>query len=134
MQLFALNSDCSEPDGTSSDSKQGRWLQDQLAASSATWKLVMLHHSPYSSGGQHGSHARLQWPFQEWGADAVLSVSVYDDRGVRYTNSWGCSVKSFYLGPLVADSAAYSASGNSSIRHKAAVRLCGQLLDPPNDG
>lgn len=94
VQLFALNSDCSEPDGTSSDSKQGRWLQDQLAASRATWKFVMLHHSPYSSGGEHGSHARLQWPFEEWGADAVLSVSVDNNWGARYHNSWDCTVAS----------------------------------------
>lgn len=47
--------------------------QTQLAASTATWKLVMLHHSPFSSGSNHGSIARLQWPYQTWGADAVLS-------------------------------------------------------------
>lgn len=46
--------------------------QNQLAASTARWKIVMLHQSPFSSG-DHGSFPRLQWPFQAWGADAVLS-------------------------------------------------------------
>lgn len=49
-------------------------LQNQLAASTATWKVVMLHHSPFSSGADHGSITRLQWPFQTWGADVVLSA------------------------------------------------------------
>ena len=44
----------------------------QLAASTATWKLVILHHAPYSSAN-HGSNVTLQWPYQAWGADAVLA-------------------------------------------------------------
>lgn len=47
-------------------------LQNQLAASTAPWKIVILHQSPFSSG-DHGSFPRLQWPFETWGADAVLS-------------------------------------------------------------
>jgi len=31
-----------------------------------------MHHPPYSSGA-HGSTDWMQWPFAEWGADAVLS-------------------------------------------------------------
>lgn len=33
----------------------------------------MLHHAPFSSGSSHGSNPRVQWPFQAWGADVVLS-------------------------------------------------------------
>lgn len=72
VHLFALDSDTNEPDGTTSTSIQGGWLQPRLGASSAPWKLVYFHHPPYSSG-THGSTARMQWPFQTWGATAVLA-------------------------------------------------------------
>lgn len=49
------------------------WLQDALGNSTAPWKVVMLHHAPFSSGTSHGSNPRTQWPFQTWGADVVLS-------------------------------------------------------------
>lgn len=73
VQVFGLDADCSEVDGTTSTSTQGVWLQKALANSTAPWKIVMLHNSPFSSGSSHGSHPRLQWPFQTWGADVVLS-------------------------------------------------------------
>jgi tartrate-resistant acid phosphatase type 5 len=51
---------------------QKKWLETGLAASSTPWQLVLLHHAPYSSG-THGSTAAMQWPYQAWGADAVLA-------------------------------------------------------------
>lgn len=72
VHLFALNSDPAEPDGIGATSKQARWLQAALAASTARWKVVYLHHAPYSSG-PHGSTQALQWPFRAWGASAVLA-------------------------------------------------------------
>ena len=51
---------------------QKKWLESGLAASSTPWQLVLLHHAPYSSG-THGSTAAMQWPYQAWGADAVLA-------------------------------------------------------------
>ncbi|MFN8453805.1 MAG: metallophosphoesterase [Anaerolineae bacterium] len=72
VHFFAVDSDSSEPDGITSGSTQGVWLQNRLTASTACWKLVYFHHAPYSSG-PHGSNTTLQWPFQSWGADAVLS-------------------------------------------------------------
>jgi hypothetical protein len=77
VQFFCVDSDTREPDGTSPDSPQGRWLQQQLTNSTAAWKLVYFHHAPYSSGYYHGTHTgecvRMQWPFHEWGVDAVLA-------------------------------------------------------------
>ena len=35
-------------------SRQWEWLDDTLASSSKQWKIVLLHHPPYSSG-RHGS-------------------------------------------------------------------------------
>ncbi len=72
VHLFALNSDWREPDGISSASTQAEWLENGLASSIAPWKLVYMHVPPYSSG-PHGSGVALRWPYQEWGATAVLS-------------------------------------------------------------
>ena len=61
------------PDGRSATSTQAIWLQTQLSASAAPWKLITLHHPPYSSSSVHGSEPDLQWPFAAWGATAVLA-------------------------------------------------------------
>lgn len=71
IHFFMLSSDDDEPGGRTRDSIQGRWLQDGLAASTSPWNFVVLHHTPYSSS-EHGSIEAVQWPYQEWGADAVL--------------------------------------------------------------
>ena len=73
VHFFAIDSHSLEPDGRSSTSVQALWLQSRLAASTSPWNLVYMHHSPYSSGANHGSISALQWPYQAWGADAVLS-------------------------------------------------------------
>lgn len=72
VHLFALDSDSREPDGVGRSSTQAAWLQDKLANSDAPWKLVYMHHPPYSSGWQ-GPVDWTRWPFQEWGATAVIS-------------------------------------------------------------
>ena len=73
VHLFAIDSDSNEPDGISSSSTQATWLQSKLAASTSCWQLIYFHHPPFSSGAHHGSTPALQWPFQTWGADAVLT-------------------------------------------------------------
>ena len=73
VHLFAIDSDPNEPDGVTSSSIQAAWLQSELAASTACWKLVYMHHPPYSSGATHGSSTWMQWPYQAWGATAVLA-------------------------------------------------------------
>ena len=73
IHFFVVDSDDHEPDGNSSTSTQGQWLQQQLAASTALYNVVYFHHPPFSSGGTHGSTAGMQWPFKQWGADLVLS-------------------------------------------------------------
>jgi tartrate-resistant acid phosphatase type 5 len=62
-----------EPDGITSASVQGEWLRTQLAASTSTWNVVVAPNPPYSSGAIHGSTVSAQWPYAQWGADAVLS-------------------------------------------------------------
>lgn len=73
VQVFMLDSDSNEPDGITSTSVQAAWLQGALAQSTAPWKVVTLHHPPYSSGSRHGSSPALQWPYAAWGADVVLA-------------------------------------------------------------
>jgi tartrate-resistant acid phosphatase type 5 len=73
VQLFFLDSDPREPDGITSDSTQAQWLREKLSTSQATHKIVLLHHPPYSSGLVHGSDTTLQWPFERWGATAVIA-------------------------------------------------------------
>lgn len=72
VHFFAIDSDSAEPDGTSVDSVQARWLQETMRASESPWQVVYMHHAPYSSG-QHGSETSMQWPYAQWGADVVLA-------------------------------------------------------------
>jgi len=73
VHLFCIDSSASEPDGIAADSLQALWLKKQLALSQAPWKIVYMHHSPYSSSVWHGSHKELQWPFNLWGVTAVIT-------------------------------------------------------------
>lgn len=72
VTFFAINSNSQEPNGRSSSSTQANWLMNALAASSSPWKIVFFHHPPFSSGS-HGSNTVMQWPFQTWGAHAVIT-------------------------------------------------------------
>ena len=54
------------------DSVQAMWFQSAIMSSTACFRIVYFHHAPWSSG-DHGSTTRMQWPFESWGADAVLA-------------------------------------------------------------
>ncbi|MFT4665812.1 MAG: tartrate-resistant acid phosphatase type 5 [Polaribacter sp.] len=71
VHFFALNSG-QDTDHECCESEQAVWLRRKLTASTKTFKVVYFHHPPYSSG-KHGSDEAMQWPFKEWGADAILS-------------------------------------------------------------
>jgi len=71
VHFFALDSQAAL-NSASDRAAQRAWLQAQLAASTADWQIVLFHHAAYSSG-QHGSTTAMQWPFTEWGADAVIA-------------------------------------------------------------
>ncbi len=73
IHLFVLDSDPNEPDGFTADSVQADWFYDTIAGSDAPWKLVAVHHAPYSSSAKHGSQPQLQWPFAASGATAVIA-------------------------------------------------------------
>ena len=73
IEFFILDTYKSEPDGYAADSVQAQWLRDQLATSDAPWQIVVLHYPPYSSSVRHGSDRTVQWPYADWGADAVIA-------------------------------------------------------------
>jgi hypothetical protein len=53
------------------------WLEDGLRNAESCWKLVVMHHAPYSSTVDPGSNILMQsrsgWAYRQWGAHVVLS-------------------------------------------------------------
>jgi hypothetical protein len=79
-QVIALASDCARVDGCDSDSPQGRWLADTLAASDARCTLAVFHHPRFSSG-EHGpteAVAPLWEQLHAAGVDVVLNGHEHD--------------------------------------------------------
>ncbi len=78
--VIVLDSSCDHVGGCGQDSEQGRWLADDLAASSATCTMAIWHHPRWSSG-EHGSDRDVA-PF--WtllyaeGADVVVNGHDHD--------------------------------------------------------
>lgn len=60
-------------------STQATWLQAQLAASTADFKIVGTHHPPYTSSST-GAFANCRLPFHTWGANLVFQSH---DHGVE---------------------------------------------------
>ncbi len=92
--VLSLDSNCPE------DPDQLAWLESTLEATSATWKIAMLHHPPYS-GGYHGSDLRVRDAFaplfERYGVELVLSGHDHDYQrsepvnGVVYVVSGGAA-------------------------------------------
>ena len=53
VSFYALNSNYM-------DKKQVAWLDNKLGTDTSEWKIAFFHHPPYSSGGKHGSDAKLR--------------------------------------------------------------------------
>lgn len=73
VHIFVVDSDPHEPDGVEVTSFQADWLRNALRESVSPWRIVLMHHPPYSSSTVHGSTPALQWPYASWGATAVLA-------------------------------------------------------------
>lgn len=73
-RFFVLNGNDSEPDGNTSGSVQGQWLEQKLDESGSVWNIVIDHFAPYTSDISHTPGIVSQrWPFKSWGADIVIS-------------------------------------------------------------
>ncbi|MER9953068.1 metallophosphoesterase [Mesorhizobium sp. M0047] len=70
VHFFALNSNKQEPDGRSSTSVQGHWMQSLLANSDASFNVAYFHHTAYNPSGYT---ATMRWPFEQWGVNAVFA-------------------------------------------------------------
>lgn len=114
IHFFMIDSDPREPAGTNSTSAQAQWLKEQLAASTSQWNIVCDHHPPYSSDTTHGSTASLQWPFADWGADAVISghAHTYErimrDGIVFFVNGLGGAERSDFTTPVAGSATRYN--------------------------
>ncbi|MFQ5617243.1 MAG: metallophosphoesterase family protein [Anaerolineales bacterium] len=143
VHFFALDSDSREPDGVGLSSVQGQWLQTVLAASTAPWKIVYMHHPPYSSS-RHGSTLWMQWPYQEWGADAALAghdhtyERIVIDGFPYFVNGLGGNPNRYYFfSTLYPDSQAHYRKGHGAMRVTAAetqitfefITVDGEVID-----
>lgn len=136
VHFFCIDSDPHEPDGRNSTSVQAQWLQTQLAASTACWKIVYMHHPPYSSSGRHGSTPTMQWPYEAWGASAVLAGHdhIYerihrddnnDGKIMMYfvSGAGGRSVYGFSGNPVSGSQVRYSSSYGTMLIHATETSL-----------
>ena len=90
IHFFVLDSDSNEPDGRAYDSIQGQWLEAALTGSTATWNIVYMHQPAYSS---KESTTSMRWPYEDWGADAVLSGHRHSyERILRDDNNDGIDI------------------------------------------
>lgn len=76
VDFFLLDSSTPLVTGVRSG-EQKAWLEEVLAASTATWKVAVMHHAPYSSSPKRGSYVELreivQPMFVEHGVQLVLT-------------------------------------------------------------
>ncbi|MDQ4134292.1 MAG: metallophosphoesterase [Actinomycetota bacterium] len=79
-EFFMLDSTPPHFDGDGG-AAQLAWLQQRLQGSTAPWKFVVLHHSPYSSG-RHGSYLDIREKLEpllvQYGVDVVFSGHDHD--------------------------------------------------------
>lgn len=135
VHFFALNSNGQEPEGISSTSTQAAWLRAELAASTSPWNVVYDHHPPYSSDADHGSTPTLQWPFAEWGADAVISghAHTYErimrDGIVYFVNGLGGSPHDDFTTPVPGSALRYNAGWGAQKVTATPDRLTFEFFD-----
>jgi hypothetical protein len=85
------------------DSEQIRWLQDDLASSTATWKFVNFHHPLFSSGGFYHASSRLNNKnllhpiFERHGVDFVFNGHDHDYERTRPIGSGDSGRKVTYV-------------------------------------
>ncbi len=99
IEFFMIDSDNDTPDGYSYNSDQGNWMKEKILGSTAKWKVAVFHHAAYSSDSKHGNTSYMQWPFEEWGIDAVISGHAHTyERILKDENNDGDSLVYFVNG------------------------------------
>jgi hypothetical protein len=142
-EFFAVVSDQQEPDGATNNSTQALWLSNALATSTAPWRIVYFHESPYSSGILHGSYTHqadnMLWPFTEWGASVIYAGHNHLYERI-YTNSLnyvtiglgGDRIDSFYSPVLPGSLARYNTTYGAGRLIVTETNLISQFINISN--
>ena len=138
VHFFSINSDSNEPDGVNSSSLQADWLKKNLAASTSPWQIVYTHYAPYSSG-RHRSTDWIQWPYKEWGADAVLAGHdhMYErlevDGLVYFVNGLGGGPRYLFTVPLPASMVRYRSDWGAMLVEASVEKIVFQFINRKNE-
>lgn len=127
VDFFILDSNCSSPyayasngsNGLTAQGQQGIWLQQQLAASTAIWKIVIFHEPAYTSGSGSTGEATMTWPFQSWGATAVVAGHVHNYERLAVADPGGTITIPYFVngaGGFVPEGGFYTPLAESLVR------------------
>lgn len=139
VHLFALDSQAMAlVDG--SYREQVAWLEAAVAASTAPWQVVMLHHAPFASSPTHGSNGIMHLPYANWGVDLVLAghIHLYErlerDGTTFVVNGLG-GVRQYPPGriPIEGSVIQYNADHGASFFEATATTLEGSFVDLNGD-
>lgn len=100
---FRTNGSVFEPDGNTVGSAQYQWLAAAVASSTATWKVAVIHHAPYTSGSAYSPGiGESRWNFESLGIDLVVSGHEHNyerwiNRSIPYivTGHGGASLRGY---------------------------------------
>jgi len=73
LDLVAINSNLGMNGPTNESKIQMEWVRETLLSSTSHWKVPFFHHSPFTTAHHDPPATWMRWPFQNWGASAVLS-------------------------------------------------------------
>jgi hypothetical protein len=120
VHIFCVDSDPKEPDGTAAASVQAAWLKEVMLGAHEPFKLVIMHHPPYSSGS-HGSSVGLRWPYAEWGATAVMAghdhsyERLHADGIVYFVNGLGGAAPYAFSSPKLPETSLRYSGGHGAM-------------------
>ena len=109
-----------------------------MTASTTPWQIVFTHYAPYSSG-RHHSTEWIQWPFKEWGADAVLAGHdhTYErlevDGLVYFVNGLGGGSRYLFTIPLPSSEVRYRSDYGAMLVEASHERIIFRFINRKND-
>lgn len=114
-----------EADGLGENDIQGQWLEAALAASTAAWKIVIAHASPWTSDSVNTpGNATLRYPFSAWGAHLLITAGgLTYERGIDPTTRFPWIVAGLGGAPLGAFGVLISGSQFRYADNYGALRL-----------